>query len=215
MDKIFSSFVKVTAWPVQKIAFKTKIYYEDKKQQSRAIKGPAIVVSNHTSIWDFATNMFTFFGRNLRCIVADVTGNKNWIMTKLMKWFGNIVISRESKEMSFVDQSVEILKKGGVVEIFPEARLPRENEKHLDLLPFTTSTAYIAYLANVKIIPVYTTGKYFSKGRIKTIIGTPLCVRDVYDERLDEKTNLLNMTQYIKDKILGLKHELEKQEKEV
>ena len=45
----FNWFVKITAYPVQKLIFRTKVYYQDKNVQSRHIKGAAIVISNHTS----------------------------------------------------------------------------------------------------------------------------------------------------------------------
>ena len=215
MDKVFGSFVKLTGYIPQKLAFRTKIYYEDKNIQNRKIKGPAIIVSNHKDVWDFATNMFTFWGRNLRCVVADVTGHKNWFMKQFMRWLGNIVINRESLELGFIDQSVKILKDGGVLELFPETRLPLPSEKDKELLPFTTSAAYIAYLANAKIIPVYTTGKYFKKERNRIIIGTPINVGDMFDKSVDEKTNLTNITNALQEKILKLKHELEEKTKKV
>ena len=48
----FNRFVKITAYPVQKLIFRTKVYYQDKNVQSRHIKGAAIVISNHTSVFD-------------------------------------------------------------------------------------------------------------------------------------------------------------------
>ena len=64
--KLFNAFVKITASPVQWAVFRTKVYYEDKSAQSRRIKGAAVLVSNHTSVWDYACYMFVFFFRTLR-----------------------------------------------------------------------------------------------------------------------------------------------------
>ena len=55
MIRFFNGFVKVTGWLVQKIIFRTKIYYEDKSVQSRRIKGKAIISSNHTACRIFST----------------------------------------------------------------------------------------------------------------------------------------------------------------
>ena len=60
MIGFFNGFVKVTGWLVQKIIFRTKIYYEDKKVQSRSIKGKAIISSNHTSVYDYAVMLLSF-----------------------------------------------------------------------------------------------------------------------------------------------------------
>ena len=62
-------FVKITGWIPQLLIFRTKVYYEDKKVQSRRIKGKAIVVSNHNSLMDFAVLLFVFWRRTLRCLV--------------------------------------------------------------------------------------------------------------------------------------------------
>ena len=59
--KFFNWFTKITAWPVQKLLFRTKIHYEDKSVQSRRIKGSAILISNHTSVFDYAAHLFVFF----------------------------------------------------------------------------------------------------------------------------------------------------------
>ena len=48
LTEFFNGFVKVTGWPAYKIAFRTKIYYEDKSVQSRRIKGAAMVISVRT-----------------------------------------------------------------------------------------------------------------------------------------------------------------------
>ena len=66
LTEFFNGFVKATGWPAYKIAFRTKIYYEDKSVQSRRIKGAAMVVSNHTSVFDYAVLLFVFFTRTLR-----------------------------------------------------------------------------------------------------------------------------------------------------
>lgn len=51
---------KIMAWPVQLIFFKKRIYYEDKKDTSRFIRGGALVVSNHRSLMDFMMAIFLF-----------------------------------------------------------------------------------------------------------------------------------------------------------
>ena len=50
--KLFNAFVKITAWPVQFFCFRTKVYYEDKRSQSRIVKGRAVIISYHTSVFD-------------------------------------------------------------------------------------------------------------------------------------------------------------------
>ena len=72
LHALFAWVVKITAYPVVLLWFRLKVYYQNKKVQSRRIKGKAIVVSNHTSVWDFALMLFLFPTRLLRCVVAEV-----------------------------------------------------------------------------------------------------------------------------------------------
>ena len=74
--KIFNAFVKITGYIPQLICFRTKVYYEDRAAQSRRVKGGAIVVSNHTSVFDYAVYLFVFFGRTLRTVMAEVLFKK-------------------------------------------------------------------------------------------------------------------------------------------
>ena len=208
MGKLFTGFVKTTAYPLELITFRAKYYYEDKKLQSRRIKGPAIIISNHTSVWDFAQIMQTFYTRHLRCLAADLMFNKSKGMGWFLKHLDAIKISRESKNFSFINQSVDILKKGGVLEIYPEARIPDPPEP--TPLEFKPSFAYIAMLSNAPIIPVYTDGNYFGKGRTHVMIGKKINITDIVDPELDQSENIKRITDYTRNKIIEFRDEIER-----
>lgn len=208
MGRFFTGFVKTTAFPVESLVFRAKHYYEDKSVQGRKIKGAALVVSNHTSVWDFAQIMQTFFGRHLRCLVADLMFNKSKAYAWLLKNLDAIKISREGKNFSFIEQSVEILKKGGVVEIYPESRIPNAGEE--TPLEFKPSFAYIAMLSKAPIIPVYTDGNYFGKGRAHVMVGKPIYIVDIIDESLETSENIKKITDFVRNKIIELRDETEK-----
>lgn len=212
MNKFLYNFVKITGWPIAAPLFRTKHYYEDKSIQGRKINGPAIIISNHTAISDFIVYMYTFKGRYIHCVMADILYKKN----KFMNWFlprmGGIKVCRESNNYSFIEQSKEILSKGGVVEIFPEARIPKPLENKP--LPFKPSAAYLAMLANVPVIPVYTSGVYYKKARARVIIGKPINVSELTDPTLSEKENIELINNHFRNRILELGDELKKQTKE-
>lgn len=204
MGKLFTGIVKVTAYPIELVVFRTKIHYEDKSVQGRKIKGPAIIVSNHTSLYDFAQMMQVFFGRHLHCLMADIL-YRNRPMRWLLKELDGIKISRECKNFSFVEKSVDILKNGGVIEIYPEARIPEPNE--VTPLEFKPSAAYIAILSGAPIIPVYTDGNYFGKGRANVMIGKPINPNDIIDPSLEMSKNIETLTNYIRNKVISLRDE--------
>lgn len=208
MSKLLTAFVKVTGWPVQLLCFRTKITYRNRSVQSRRIKGAAIVVSNHTSVYDYAVLLFVFFGRILRTQMAEVLFQKK-LLARFLKGMGGIYVDRGAHNMGFVQKSLSILEKGGVLCVFPEARLPREGESRP--LPFQTSATYIALESGVPIIPVYTNGSYFQKKRARVRIGTPIDARAYWNAEEDEKTNLERITGILRQSVIELGKELERE----
>ena len=209
MIALYNWFVKITGYPVQLFLFRNKVFYENKSVQSRRIKGSAIIVSNHITVMDFAVMMFVFYPRTLRCLIAELMFNHNIFLTLLMKFLGGIKVNRSSHDYSFVNKCCKILKKGGVIEIYPEARLPKEGEE--TPLPFKSSAAYIALESGAPVIPVYNSGSYSKKGRNNVLIGTPMDVRDYYDSSLSHEENLANISEIMRQRIIELKNELERQ----
>ena len=204
---LFNLMVKCTGWPLWKIIIKPKYYFVDRSVQGRRIRGKAIIMSNHTDIWDYAAMMFLFPWRILRCVVAELMYEKNMFMTVLLKGLGTIRVDRNNNDFAFIGKCCLLLNKNGVVELFPESRLPLPKEK--ELLPFKPSITYLALESGAPIIPVYTDGNYFGKGYNHTIVGTPIEVRQFYEETCDEKENIEKITLILRDKINELKDKLE------
>ena len=125
---LFHWFVKFTGWIPQKLFYNTKICYQDKNVQGRHIRGKAIVVSNHYRVMDYAVMMFVFFSRTLRCTVAEVVYKNNFLMPPLLKMLGCVPVKRDNHDFSFLTKLKRILDKGGIAEIYPEARLPKAGE---------------------------------------------------------------------------------------
>lgn len=213
MAAVFNWFTKITGYLPQKACFKTKIYYENKSVQSRKIKGAAIVASNHTSVYDFAALMFVFFGRTLRCQMAEVLFEKR-MLGGFLKMLGGIRVDRNSHDFSFLNESENILLKGGVVEVYPESRLPLKNEE--TPLPFKPSVVALALSSGAPIIPVYTDGAYFKKQRAKVIIGEPFIAKNYINETKSYKENVENVTELLRKKIIFLRELMnEKSEKQL
>ena len=126
-----------------------------------------------------------------------------------LKMMGGIYVNRDTHDFSFIYKSEEILNRGGVVGTFPESRLPLPNESRP--LEFKTSTAYLAYFTNTNIIPVYTDGVYFKKARARVIIGKPLIISDIVDDKLSEKENIELINKALRDKIIDLERQLNEQ----
>ena len=213
MNKVLAWFVKITGYPVQYFYYHKKIYYEDKKHTNRKIKGAALIVSNHTSIYDYPLMMYTFPSRNLHVLAAEVIYEKNWFLTHLVKGLGAIKVDRNNHDFAFMSEMIDVLNNKGVCLIYPESRLPTEEEEG-SLLEFKPSYLYLALETGAPIIPVYTNGVYGKLKRKKkdctrVVIGKKIFINDLYNENLSEKENIEFINDYIKNKIISLKTMLE------
>jgi len=217
MNKPFAWFIKLTSILPQAIYFHKKVYTEGNDKKLRKIKGPALIISNHTSVYDYPLYVFVFFSRNLRTLMAGEIFEKNKMLTKLIKRLGAIKVERQSYNFSFLTELSNCLKKGQVGLIFPESRLPKDEEKG-DLLPFKPSYIYLALQNNVPIIPVYTNGiygklkkKYHDRARV--MIGKPIYVNQLLSKEKSEKENFEYINNFVRQYIKNLKVLLEEQVK--
>lgn len=208
MNKFVTAFTKLTAWPVQFFCFRTKVYFESKKQKNNRVTGAAIIISNHTALYDFAVMLFVFWRRIIRCQAAEVLFKKKGPLPWFLRALGCIEVNRETHNFSFVGKSEQILDDGGVVCIFPESRLPKPEEERP--LEFKPSAVYIALQTGAPIIPVYTNGSYFKRKRARVMIGDKIYARELLSEDLTEKENIANINAIIRKKTIELKDELER-----
>ena len=211
MMTFFNWCTKITGYPLFLLFFRTKMFFQDRKVQGRHIRGKALVVTNHKNRFDVGVWMFVFLTRTLRCIVAEVTYDRNPVLHLLLKMWGAIRVDRNDGDFNFMWKSIDILKKGGVVEIFPESRIPEKGET--TPLEFKPSYVYIALQADAPIIPVFTDGNYFSKKRSHVMVGTPINVSELYDESLGERENIEAINAYVRSRIIELGEELERRKK--
>ena len=212
MGKVLEWFTKITGYPVQYFYFHKKIYYEDKSVSNRKIKGGALIVSNHTSIYDYPLTMYVFPKRTMHVLVAEVTYEKNKPLRSLLKGLGAIKVDRTNHDFSFMSEVTNLLNKKKVVLIYPESRLPNEDEH--DLLEFKPSYILPALETGMPIIPIYTNGTYGKlkrqrKDRTRVMIGKKIYVNDLFDNSKSEKENIEYINAYIKNRIVELKELLE------
>ena len=202
MNKLILWFVKITGFIPELLVFRRKTLYENKKNQSRRIKGRALIVSNHTSVFDVASAMFLFPFRDLYFITAELMFQKNKLFSWFLKRIGAIKVNRNVYDFKFVDESVKFLNKNKVVLVYPESRLPLKDEERP--LPFKPSTVLIALKTHAPIIPIYTDGNYFNSKRNNVIIGEKIYLDTYYDNNKSEKENVIELNNLLRNKIIDL-----------
>ena len=208
MSRPFLWLVKITGAPVAALCFRTRVHYARGAAHTRRIRGGAVLVCNHTSVYDYAVLLFVFFTRTLRVLMAEVLFRK-----RLLGWFlrrmGGIRLDRTCHDFAFLSEAEAALQHGEVEGVFPEGRLPKEGEQ--TPLPFQPGAVQLALQNGVPILPVYTNGRYFGRHRARVIIGAPMDVCALADPALPPAENVRKLTELVREEILRLERELHEQ----
>ena len=124
-----------------------------------------------------------------------------------MKFFGAIEANRITRNMKFMDEAAEQIKKGHLVQIFPEARNTPDGKIH----EFKHSYIVIAHRAKCPIVPIVTDGNYGLFKRTSVMIGKEIDVSQFItsDKRTPTREELERANDYIYNKVLELREELE------
>lgn len=199
----------ITGFPFQLIFFKRKTYYVDKKNTNLK-KGGKLIVSNHYNMFDYVNACFVVAPRKLN-VVASEMPFKNKLLRFGMKFFGAVEANRETKNMNFIDKCAEILKKGKLVQIFPEGRNTPDGNMH----KFKPSYTLIAHRANVPIVLVISDGNYGIFKRTSVIISEEIDISNFIDPnaKITKKEDREKLNDYIYQRALELREQLEKLKK--
>ena len=191
---------KILAWPIQLIFFKKRIYYEDKKDTKRFVRGGALIISNHRSLMDFMMAVFLFPFRKLYCLMSELIFSHGPLVSFGTKIMGGIKIDRRNYDFSFIDNSVNLLNKNKLLAIYPEGKVNQKN----GLLYFHPTYILIALRANKPIIPIYTDGTYSIKKRTRVVIGKKIYLSDYCNNLNPSKEEIDKLNNIVKNKILEL-----------
>ena len=195
----------VGGYPFEWFVFRRKVYYEDKSVQKRFIKGGALIISNHYNPWDFVAEVFQVFPRKLY-VVCSEHGFTTPFRRFGMRFWGGIQADRPSKDMSFVKTSIELIKKGKLVLIFPEGH----NTPDGTIKEFYPSYLSIAYKSGRPIIPIVTDGNFWPDKRLRVIVGKPIYLRELMeDPERYTKAEIERLNKTVRDKVLELRERLE------
>lgn len=197
-------FGVITGYPFKWLYFKNKIYYESENVPKR-VKGGALVISNHFNPLDYVMNVFVFFPRKLY-IVASEHAFKNAFLRFGMKFWGGIEANRVTRSMHFITQSIREIKKGHLVQIFPEGH----NTDDGTIKPFYSSYILIALKANAPIVPVITDGNYGLFKRVHLMVGESIDLSTYISGPKASRDDINRLNEIVRDKVLALRKELDK-----
>lgn len=207
MKNFFKEFVRifgyVTGYPLNLLFFKKKVFLENKNAEKQ-ITGGALIVSNHFNPLDYVMCAFHFFPRKLYVVAAEL-GYKNKFVAFWMNVTGGIQANRITKDMSFVIRSIRELKKGHIVQIFPEGH----NTDDGTIKAFYPSYIMIALKANVPIVPVVTDGNYGPFKRAHVMIGEKIYLDCPAGSERSKLEMMEKLNDTVRQKMISLKADLD------
>ena len=196
----------IHGWPLYKLVFKTKIYYEDEQtKENKRIKGGALIVSNHYSGLDYFITFFKYFGRKIHVIVLEEVFKKTAFLRWALSVIGAIRADRDVKRMRFLDEGISVLKNGGILQIYPEAYVTLDGKIH----DFKPTYVLIALRAGVPIVPLVVDGRYGLFKRAHATIGRSINLNELCGEKDPSKEEIERLNKLVRDKVVELRADME------
>lgn len=192
-------------YPLQALFFKRKVFYEN-KEKTNLKKGGKLIIGNHYNLLDYVLGCFIVYPRKLNAVASEEPF-KSKITRIGMRFFGTVQANRETRSMRFIDQSVEIIKQGQLMQIFPEGRNTPDGKIH----PFHHSYLVIAYRAGCPIVPIVTDGNYGLFKRVTVYIGEEIDVSPFFTpgKRTPPREELAAANEYVFNKVMELRGRIE------
>jgi 1-acyl-sn-glycerol-3-phosphate acyltransferase len=147
--------------------------------------------------------MFVFVSRYLHCLVGEFLYENFRFFKVVLNLFGSIKVERFTANPDFLNTCNDILSKGGVIQIYPEGRLPLP--KQTEMFPFKPSVVLISIQSRCPIIPIYHAGNYGLFKRETIVIGEPMHLYNQCNSVNPSVNELQQLTKIVQDKINQLK----------
>ncbi|HHU70292.1 MAG TPA: 1-acyl-sn-glycerol-3-phosphate acyltransferase [Thermoanaerobacterales bacterium] len=185
---------------ISKIIFSTFFYimfkWEVKGKENIPKKGPVILCANHISWWDPPIIACSIQRKVHYMAKEELFHNPlaRYILTSL----GAFPIRRKEADRRAIRKSLQILKEGKVLGLFPEGTRSKTGE----LLKPEAGVALIALKSKAPIVPIAVRGPYKFFKPIKIIIGEPFYL--INDDHKLNSQMLQKYSDEIMDKIQNL-----------
>lgn len=133
------------------------------------IRGGAIVAANHTAFSDPFLAGVAFWYRRMFFLAAEIVMQgklRNW----LLRGVGAIEIDRNQADIEAIRKSVNVLKEGNLLLIFPQGGISEENQ----IQTLKSGAVLIALQAGVPIVPMHIRPREHWYSRRTVVIGQTL-----------------------------------------
>ena len=148
-------------------------------KKNTRIKGKAIIISNHISMWD-PLIIGVVFPRQIFWM-GKVELFKNRIARLFFKAMKAFPVRRGEGDLAAIRHAFRILRDGKLFGIFPEGRRVKTGE----ISRFEPGTSMIALKNDAPVVPIFIKGDYKLFRRMKLVIGEPLRLSDYVGPKTD------------------------------
>ena len=169
-SNFFYDFVKITGAIPALIWIRPRVIHMGQK----CPKGGVLISSNHPTFMDPITLLTSFPWRRLHCLVTkDLYKNK--LMTFMLERMHCIRVDKDNFSMASFHETVDRLKEGKAVVIFPEGQVNQGDGREVQA--FKSGAILMAHRASAPILPVYIVKreKWYCAQRV--VIGEPFDVK--------------------------------------
>lgn len=200
LNDCFFCVLKAIGVFMLKIFFHTQVELREKIP----VRGPLIVAANHFSYMD-PIALQSMFPRRISFMMTELyyEGRGKW----LFKLLHCICVKEEGSNISALKGGIEVIKKNGVLGIFPEGGVSKEGR----LQEGNPGIGFLAIKSGVPVIPAFISGTYeaLPKGakipkisRIKIIFGKPMTFKTMNEKAT--KKGIVEVTRLIMEQIEAL-----------
>ena len=165
------------------------------ERYTKKIKGGAIIAANHTSFADPFIVGVTFWYRRLFFLVAEIVMQGKFRST-LLKGVGAIKIDRHKTDLEAVKMSVEKVKQGYLLSVFPQGGINAND--NIDNVK--SGAILIALMANVPIVPMHILprSKWYMPRTV--VIGNTIYPKD-YCKGMPSTSDINKLTKILADEL--------------
>ncbi len=190
------------------IYFRVRKHYVSKEaRESLKIDDGAILVANHTGFADPFKVGCCIWHRRMHFIAAEEV-MKTGLIHLLLKGMGCIKIRRNIFDIECIKKSVDLLKDGYLLAMFPQGEITRDGS--LDSIK--SGAVLIACQANVPIIPVYFKKRSSIFRRTDVVIGEKFYCSDYCSKKMPGMKDIETMTNVLLEKTIECKNLIDKSE---
>lgn len=178
------------------LLFRLKKVTPTGEKYREVLRGGAVIAANHTSFADPLVVGVTFWYRRMFFLVADVV-MKGRVVSALLRGAGAIKIKREIADVEAIKKSVDVLKQGQLLTVFPQGRIVKDD----DVENIKSGAVLMALQAGVPIIPMHIFKREHWYSRRKVVIGNAIDPKEICKKKMPTTNDIKEITDILMEEM--------------